>query len=119
MLPLPPGCCPSLQVEIERALPQFRGDECAGQLDDLLRICLRLHAEMAHITTNLQYYINLEVVECEQQLWILLLLGDGCERILGGCMHLGIGTCSRCQLVPGAIKHEIELCSMVSCWSAL
>jgi hypothetical protein len=23
---------------------------------------------MAHITTNLQYYINLEVVECEQRL---------------------------------------------------
>lgn len=53
------------QVDIERSLPAFKGDACEGQLDDLLRICLRLHAEMAHITTNLQYYINLEVVECE------------------------------------------------------
>lgn len=53
------------QVDIERSLPAFKGDTCKGQLDDLLRICLRLHAEMAHITTNLQYYINLEVVECE------------------------------------------------------
>lgn len=54
-----------LQVEIERALPQFKGDPCLAQLDDLVRTCLRLHAEMAHITTNLQYYVNLEVVECE------------------------------------------------------
>ena len=56
-------CC--TQVEIERALPQFKGDVCCAQLDDLLRRCLHLHAEMAHVTTNLQYYINLEVVECE------------------------------------------------------
>jgi hypothetical protein len=54
-----------LQVDIERSLREFKRDACAGQLDDLLRTCLRLHAEMAHITTNLQYYINLEVVECE------------------------------------------------------
>lgn len=54
----------SLKVDVERALPQFKQDACIGQLDDLLRFCMRLHAEMAHITTNLQYYINLEVVEC-------------------------------------------------------
>jgi hypothetical protein len=72
-------------------------------LDELLRMCLRLHAEMAHITTNLQYYINLEVVECEQQAahgctWVGLLwaqAGGGCTcarmvvRRGCACMHLG------------------------------
>jgi len=57
--------CTWTQVDVERALPQFKQDACIGQLDDLLRFCMRLHAEMAHITTNLQYYINLEVVECK------------------------------------------------------
>lgn len=71
------------QVEIERVLPQFKGDACAGQLDDLLRTCLRLHAEMAHITTNLQYYINLEVVECKQGFWVW-----GCRDVAKGVAGL-------------------------------
>jgi hypothetical protein len=52
-------------VEVERSLPRFAGDACAPRLAELLRRCLRLRAEMAHFNINLQYYINLEVLECE------------------------------------------------------
>lgn len=56
---------PCVQVEVERSLPRFAGDACAPRLAELLRRCLRLRAEMAHFNINLQYYINLEVLECE------------------------------------------------------
>jgi hypothetical protein len=52
-------------VEVERSLPRFSGDACAPRLAELLRRFLRLRAEMAHFNINLQYYINLEVLECE------------------------------------------------------
>uniref|UniRef100_A0A383WQ52 Uncharacterized protein n=1 Tax=Tetradesmus obliquus TaxID=3088 RepID=A0A383WQ52_TETOB len=54
----------TLKVEVERSLPRFAGDACAPRLAELLRRCLRLRAEMAHFNINLQYYINLEVLEC-------------------------------------------------------
>jgi hypothetical protein len=54
-----------LQVEIERCSATFAKDPCYGQLQALLRACMLLRAEMAHFTTNMQYYINLEVLECE------------------------------------------------------
>lgn len=56
---------PCHQVEVERVLPHFKGQGCEQDLHDVLCTSLRLHSEMAHITTNLHYYVNLEVVECE------------------------------------------------------
>jgi hypothetical protein len=58
-------CVLAHQVEVERSLPRFSGDACAPRLAELLRRFLRLRAEMAHFNINLQYYINLEVLECE------------------------------------------------------
>jgi hypothetical protein len=59
-------------VEVERSLPRFSGDACAARLAELLRRFLRLRAEMAHFNINLQYYINLEVLECEWQYGMFL-----------------------------------------------
>eukprot|EP00878_Enallax_costatus_P017689 GHUV01018585.1.p1 GENE.GHUV01018585.1~~GHUV01018585.1.p1 ORF type:complete len:688 (+),score=234.63 GHUV01018585.1:858-2921(+) len=53
-----------LKVDIERIIPRFKQDACRGGLDDLLASCLHLRAEMAHFVINLQYYVNLEVLEC-------------------------------------------------------
>ncbi|KAF8068410.1 GCP3 [Scenedesmus sp. PABB004] len=53
-----------LKVEVERSLPRFGADPARPRLLGLLRACLRLRAEMAHLCVNLQYYVNLEVLEC-------------------------------------------------------
>jgi hypothetical protein len=53
------------QTKVERCARAFKDDACKDGVCRVLRAALRQHAEMAHITTNLQYYINLEVVECE------------------------------------------------------
>jgi hypothetical protein len=50
-----------LQVEIERELPKFRSNT-RGRLEELLRDCLRVRAEMSHFATNLQYYLTFEVL---------------------------------------------------------
>jgi Gamma tubulin complex component C-terminal len=59
------------QVEVERSLARLAGETCAPRMGALLRACLRLRSEMAHLVGNLQTYVNTEVLECE---WLLLLL---------------------------------------------
>ncbi len=51
---------------MERELPKFRGAARAG-LERLLRACLRLRADMAHLATNMRTYVTYEVLEGEKK----------------------------------------------------
>jgi hypothetical protein len=51
---------------VERELPKFRGAARAG-LERLLRACLRLRADMAHLATNMRTYVTYEVLEGEKK----------------------------------------------------
>lgn len=51
-----------LKCEVERALPRF-SPGLAAPIALVLRRCLQLRSLMSHFTTNLQYYIMLEVLE--------------------------------------------------------